>query len=200
MLNRILSMALSAVLGQVIEQRVRKGSIAAVKNYIQLVRLARMATLGLVGLSVAAAVLVAGILLVVVGIVGLLPIEPNTVAIILLSVGALLTLIAAIGFGFAFNEKRWLEVSKAYELMDVALGPWDGILPPNPLEILLQQDSPKPTVPAPSEARIESRLMPIEEPKASAAEIAELKAKSVVKKATERSIRVDYPQGDLAPV
>ena len=200
MFNRIMSMALSAVLGQVIEQRVRKGSIVAVKNYIQLVRIARMATLGLVGLSVAAAILVAGILLVVVGIVGLLPIEPNTVAIILLSIGGLLTLVAAAGFGFAFSEKRWLEVSKAYELMDVALGPWDGMLPPNPLEVLRQNDSAKQSVPAPSETRLESRLMPVEEPKAPAAEVAESKKKIVVKKETERSIRVNYPQGDLAPV
>ena len=199
MFNRILTMALSAVLGQVIEQRVRKGSIVAVKNYIQLVRVARMATLGLVGLSIAASVLVAGILLVVVGIVGLLPIEPNTVAIILLSVGAVLTLIAAIGFGFAFNEKRWLEISKAYELMDVALGPWDGMLPPNPLEILLnhQETQPKQAPALEKPAPLESRLMPIED---QATQVTEAKAKPVMKKETERSIRVDYSQAELAPV
>lgn len=136
MVNRIMNMALGAVIGQLLKQRIRNGSIQAVKGYIQLVKAVRTVAIALVAIGAAAAVIVAGVLLTVVGLVGLLPVDPNTVAIIILCIGLVMTLVAGIGvYGF-FNEKRWLEMSKAYELMDAALAPWDGILPPNPMDVV----------------------------------------------------------------
>ena len=136
MLDRLMNMALGAVIGQLLKQRIRNGSIQAVKGYIQLVKGVRMAAIALVAIGAAAAVIVAGIILTVVGLVGLLPVDPNTVAIIILCIGLVMTVGAGIGvYGF-FNEKRWLEMSKAYDLMDAALAPWDGILPPNPMDVL----------------------------------------------------------------
>jgi hypothetical protein len=136
MLNRIMNMALGAVIGQLLKQKIRNSSIQAVKSYIQLVKGARAIAMALVAIGAVAAVIVAGIMLTVVGLVGLLPVDPNTVAIIILCIGLVMTLAAGIAvYGF-FNEKRWLEMSKAYDLMDAALAPWDGILPPNPVDVV----------------------------------------------------------------
>lgn len=136
MMIRLLNMAFGAVLGQLLKQRIRSGSIQAVKGYIQLVKAMRTLVIGLVVAGGAAGVLIGGILLTVVGLVGLLPVDPNTVAIIVASIGGVLTLVAGIGFYTFFNEKRWLEMSKAYDLMDAALAPWDGVLPPNPMDVV----------------------------------------------------------------
>lgn len=136
MLNRLMNMALGAVIGQLLKQKVRNSSIQAVKAYIQLVKGARAVAMALVAIGAVAAVIVAGVILTVVGLVGLLPIEPNTVALIILCIGVVMTLTASFFVYGAFREKHWLEMSKAYDMMDVALAPWNGILPPNPMDVL----------------------------------------------------------------
>ena len=136
MINRLMNTAFGAIIHQLIKGKVRNGSIQAVKGYIQAVKFARLALMGLFGVGAAAAILVAGIFLMITGIIGLLPIDPNTVAMIILAMGGVLTLISVIGFFLVFSQKRWLEMSKSYELMDAALAPWDGMLPPNPVEVM----------------------------------------------------------------
>ena len=142
MLNRVVNMAFGAVLGKFVHDQMRKGSIKAVKQYIEIIRVSRMAAMALVGVAAVAAVLVAGIVLMIVGIIGLLPIEPNAVAWSVLGFGVLLTVIAGVGVGLAFSEKRWLEASKAYEMMDLALSPWEGLVPPNPTSVFRAQAKP----------------------------------------------------------
>lgn len=136
MLNRIISYAVEAVLTQVLQQRIRDGSILAVKGYITAIKGLRMAFLGLFGLGVASAVLVVGVALALVGAMALLPIGPTGFAISLLAIGLILSLLAGIGLGLLFSQRRWLEVSRSYELMDAVLQPWPGLLPPNPVDIL----------------------------------------------------------------
>lgn len=136
MIIRLLNMAFGAVLGHLLKQRIRSGSIQAVKGYIQLIKAARTLVIGLVVAGGAAGVLIGGVLLMVVGLVGLLPVDPNTVAIIILCIGGVITALSAFGFYAFFSEKRWLEMSKAYDLMDAALAPWDGVLPPNPVDVV----------------------------------------------------------------
>lgn len=136
MLNRLLNMAIDAFLTQVLEPRIREGSIKAVKGYITAVKGVRLGLLALFALGLAGAVLVSGIVLTVVGLVGLMPIDVNAMAVSILVIGVLLSLIAGIGIAMVFNQRRWLEMSKSYELMDAVLSPWPGMLPPNPIDVM----------------------------------------------------------------
>jgi hypothetical protein len=136
MVNRFMNMAFGAIVGQMLKHKIREGSIKAVKGYIEVVKYARLGVLGLFGLGAVAALLISGIVLMVIGVVGLLPIEATTAAIVLLVVGALLTLLVGVGLYMAFQQSRWLEVSRSYELMDTVLAPWPGVLPPNPMEVV----------------------------------------------------------------
>lgn len=139
MLNRYLNMAFGAVIGHFLKDKIRRGSIKAVKAYIQIVSFLRLGLLGIFGLGVAAAVLVSGIVLVVVGIIGLLPIEATSAAVSILVIGLLFSIGAGIGLIMLFSQKRWLEMSKSYELMDSVLAPWPGHLPPNPIAVVKGQ-------------------------------------------------------------
>ncbi len=136
MLERFMNTAFGALIGQMVKERIRRGSIQAVKGYIQGVNVARYALMGLFGIGAVSAILVTGLLLVIIGIVGLLPIEATSMAITLLVIGLVLALVSGIGLIIAFNQKRWLEMSKSYELMDAVLAPWPGVLPPNPMEVV----------------------------------------------------------------
>ena len=132
--NRMMNMAFGAVIRHFLQQKIRGGSIRAVKAYIQGVKYARLAVMGLFGIGAVSAVLVAGIVLTIVGIVGLLPIETTTMAWTILIIGLILTAVTGIGLAMGFKQKRWLELSRSHELMDTVLKPWPGVLPPNPLD------------------------------------------------------------------
>lgn len=135
-MNRLFNLAFGAVIQHVVKQKVREGSIKAVKAYISAVKGARLALMGLTALGVTASILVSGIVLMIIGLVGLFTLNANSFAITMLVIGAVLTLLVAIGFALMFSQKRWLELSKSYELMDAVLAPWPGVLPPNPLNVV----------------------------------------------------------------
>lgn len=136
MINRFMNMAFGAFIRHFLQQKVRKGSIQAVKYYITAVKFVRFGIMGLFGLGVAASILVSGIVLMIVGIVGLLPIEAQSVAITVLVIGLVLALLSAFAMLILFSQRRWLEMSKSYEMMDAALAPWKGMMPPNPVDVL----------------------------------------------------------------
>lgn len=136
MINAFVEMTADIFVGRFLKNKVRRGSIRAVKGYIQGVRFLRLGIMGLFGLGAFASVLVAGIILVVLGIVGLLPISSLAMAITVLVIGVVLACGSGLGSYFLFSQKRWLEASRSYELIDAALAPWPGMMPPNPLDIL----------------------------------------------------------------
>ena len=90
--------------------------------------------MGLSALSMLSAVFVSGIILLVLGLIALIPLAAANFQIVLLSVGALLTILSGTAVFLGFSEKRWLELSKSYEMMDAVLGPWEGLTPPNPFK------------------------------------------------------------------
>lgn len=115
--------------------RIKRGSITAVKGYVTGVKFARLAAMGLFGLGVCTALFVVGLFLAVFGFLGLMPITPEAVAWSALIVGVLLFTVSGIGALVAFRQRRWLEISKSYELMDAVISPWSSAMPPNPKSI-----------------------------------------------------------------
>ena len=135
-MNRILTLALMNIYSRFFKDKVRRGSIRAVKTYVQTVGAVRLGLLGLFVLATAAALLVSGILLAIFGLMALAPIEPMAFAITILIIGILLAAISAVTLVMVFSQKRWLEVSKSYELMEAALAPWPDAVPPNPMDVV----------------------------------------------------------------
>lgn len=135
-MKRLFNLVFSAIIGHLIKQKIREGSIKIVRAYVAVVKNIRLAALGVFALSAAAAVLVSGLVLVIVGLVSFLPMDASRMPWVILSIGAVLALVSGIGLALVFSQKRWLQMSKSYELMEVVLGPWPGMLPPNPAEIL----------------------------------------------------------------
>lgn len=117
--------------------RIRKGSINAVKGYLTSVDVARKIAISAFGIGAVAGVMVTGVVLMLIAIVGLLPLDPHAVLIGILVAGALMTTASAVIAYRGFNEKRWLKMSKSYELMEAALGEWDNsLVPPNPRDVM----------------------------------------------------------------
>ncbi len=123
-----------AVYTRFFEAKIRRGSLQAVRGYLRAVEFARLGLMGLVALGATAALFVSGVILLVMGLLALAPLEPTTFAVLTSGIGILLMLAAGIAMAIVFSQKRWLEMSKSYELMEVALGPWPGAVPPNPLK------------------------------------------------------------------
>jgi hypothetical protein len=182
MVNRLMNMMFGAFIGRFLKDRIRRGSIQAVKGYLHAVRALRMGLMGLFGIGVVSAVLVSGIVLVIVGIIGLLPITTTAMSASILIIGLVLSVATSIGLIMAFNQKRWLKMSKSYELMDAVLTPWSGVLPPNPAEVIKREaaDTPPPV------------------PHAAAATTSKSTFKSTPKRADQESFREDYPSSHLA--
>lgn len=116
--------------------RIKKGSIQAVKGYVTAVKFGRYALMGLFGLGAFSAILVVGLFMAIVGAIGLLPVEPETVALTTLIIGLVLFIGAGIGALMMFSQRRWLKMSKSYEMMDAVLSPWPSMIPPNPKDVV----------------------------------------------------------------
>ncbi|MES2964683.1 MAG: phage holin family protein [Bdellovibrionota bacterium] len=116
--------------------RIKKGSIQAVKGYVTAVKFGRYAVMGLFGLGAFAALFVVGLFMAIIGAIGLLPVEAETVALTTLIIGLVLFVGAGIGALLLFNQRRWLTMSKSYEMMDAVLSPWPSMMPPNPKDVM----------------------------------------------------------------
>lgn len=136
MLNRLMRALLFDVYQKYFFRKVRRGSIQAVKGYIQAVRFLRLGLMGILVLACLSALMVTGLLLAIIGTLGLFPISDQARAISILLIGVLLVIIPGIVFLMMFTERRWLEASKSYELMDAVLAPWPDTVPPNPLDVI----------------------------------------------------------------
>lgn len=137
MMSKLIDHFVKQVVVPYLEPRMRTGSIKAAKAYIQAVRLAR--TLVLRGFLIGAlsAILITGMLMLVFGILALLPLQPIVMPIVAIVLGALFASTTGLAFYVFFKEKNWLEVSKAYEVMEAVTAPWENeVVPPNPLAVL----------------------------------------------------------------
>ena len=136
----LIEQILNDVVTPFLEPRIKKSSLKAVKGYVQGVQAARTIAIASFHMSVVAAALVGGVLMMVIAIVGLLPVDPRASLIGMLVVGAILvfgSLLMAYG---GFKESVWLENSKAHELMEAAMKPWETPYSvPDPRKILMPQ-------------------------------------------------------------
>jgi hypothetical protein len=135
----LVNLIMHTTVGEILKRRIRRGSIHAVRAYIQLVGTTRMILLTVVGFAVAVALMVTGLFMSLVGLLELLQISPQVVAITQLSLGLVLAGGVGIYLFVMFKEKRWLEQSQSYAMMDAVLQPWPGILPPSLNEFLKTQ-------------------------------------------------------------
>lgn len=136
MFGRLLRTLFMNIYVRFFESRVRRGSLQAVRGYIKAVEYVRFGLMGLVALGATAALFVAGIILLVMGLLSLAPLEATTLAVLTSGIGIVLMLIAGVVMAMVFSQKRWLEMSKSYDLLDVALSPWPNAIPPNPLNVI----------------------------------------------------------------
>lgn len=126
--------------------RIRRGSIKAVKGYLASVEVARKIAITAFGIGAVAGIMVTGVILMLIAIVGLLPLDPQAVLIGVLVVGTLMTAGSAFVAYRGFAERRWLKMSKSYELIEAALGEWDNsLVPPNPRDVMKRGQTAAPT-------------------------------------------------------
>ncbi len=118
-----------------LQKKIRRGVLKAAHAYIEAVRIARLAVLGIFGIGVFAALLVSGFFTAVFGVLALMPLEARTVAKIAVGAGLVLSIGSGVALIIIFSQKRWLKASRAYEVMEAATSPWLGSLPPKPREI-----------------------------------------------------------------
>lgn len=136
MFSRVLGFIFKNLYMRFFQAKVRRGSLKAVRGYVKSVEMVRLGLIGLVALGAAAAIFIVGIVLAVTGFMALAPVDPRAMALTALIVGVLLAAIAGVIMVLVFNQKRWLRLSRAYDLMEAALAPWPGSVPPNPLHII----------------------------------------------------------------
>lgn len=123
--DRFLDILLKSIFGNFIGQKMRRISIRAALAYLQAVKTMRFVALGMFGLGVLAAVLIAGGVLMLIGLIGLLPLTPTGMAAVTLGIGLLLAAGAGVIALNIFSQIRWLEHSKSNEVIDYVLAPWE---------------------------------------------------------------------------
>lgn len=136
MFSRLLKALFMQIYTRFFETKVRRGSLQAVRGYIKAVEYVRLGLIGLVALGATAALLVSGVILLLMGLLALAPLEPTTLAVLTSGIGIVFILIAGIMMAIVFSQKRWLEMSRSYDLLDIALSPWPNAVPPNPLKVI----------------------------------------------------------------
>jgi len=136
MFSRLLRTLFMQIYSRFFQAKVRRGSLQAVRGYIKAVEYVRLGLMGLAALGATAALLVSGVILLLMGLLALVPMEPTTFAVLTSGIGIVFILIAGIMMAIVFSQKRWLEMSRSYDLLDVALSPWPNAVPPNPLKVI----------------------------------------------------------------
>jgi hypothetical protein len=165
MINRFVNLAMGQMIRSAVSHKIREGSIKAVRTYILAVKTARMVTMGAFALGVVASLLVTGLVLVIVGLIGLAP-APENLPVVFIATGIVLAILAGIVMWAVFSESRWLKLSRTNELMDLALNPWPGMLPPNPLKAMQNEQVAPPSPGAQTKPSISESKAHVSEPKA----------------------------------
>lgn len=136
MMSKFFAHFINQVLVPYLEPRMRTGSIKAAKAYLEAVRLARSLVLRGFILGSLSSILIAGLLMLVFGVLALLPLYPQVVPIVAIVLGALFAGTTGIGFSIFFREKNWMKVTKAYDVMEAVTAPWENeVVPPNPFAV-----------------------------------------------------------------
>lgn len=150
MMNSVLNFAVGLALKRTVREQVRLSGIKAVRAYINAVGKVRIGAMAFVGLVAAISLVVAGLVLTVGALIAMIPMSESALRITSLAIGALLLVVGGAAFAMAFNQRRWLEVSRSYELMDAVIEPVPSALsvPKNLVRAIKRE----PTVHAPRES------------------------------------------------
>ncbi len=106
---------------RMVKQKVSEIKLQSLKRYVRVVQMARMSTIGLIGLMIAAAILALGFTILVTTLIFLLPLTLEQRLWSLLTYGALVSLIGMVSVASLLSEQRWLRQSGLTELLDEAL-------------------------------------------------------------------------------
>ncbi len=123
MVNHIMNVAVGTFVGRALREKVRITGLKAVRAYIDGVGKVRTGVMLMAVLTLVIALVVAGVVLVVSAILAMLPISPAALSWIALISGCVLMLFGGLTLAYLFNQKRWLEQSRAYELIDAFTDP-----------------------------------------------------------------------------
>lgn len=150
MLNSVLNFAVGLALKRTVREQVRLNGIKAVRAYVSAVGKIRVGAMALVGLIAAISLFIAGLVLTVGALVAMIPMSESALRMTTLVIGALLVTAGGVGLVMAFSQRRWLHVSRAYELMEAVVEPVPSALsvPKNLVRALKRE----PTVHAPRES------------------------------------------------
>ena len=139
---------MKSVLGHIFENviepylapQIKRGSLQAVKGYVSSIKILREIALTSFRLGIVAGVLVTGLVLIVIGTLGLLPITQEAMLISVIGIGFVMTSVASyIAFEGA-KERNWIKWSKANQLISAAIGDWDNpLIPPDPRVVMSKQ-------------------------------------------------------------
>lgn len=122
MSERILHMALTFVFKRIMRHELRHRGIRAVRAYVQAIAKVRAGTMAIVGVIACVALSVVGFTLFLGAILWMLPVTAVAMAWIVLLIGLIFTAPGVAVLYYLFSQRRWLEVSRTYELMDVTIG------------------------------------------------------------------------------
>ncbi|MCM2281140.1 MAG: hypothetical protein NDI61_04765 [Bdellovibrionaceae bacterium] len=149
MLNFVLNLAVGLALKRSVRERVRLNGIKAVRGYVAAVGKARLGAMAVVGLIAGVALCVAGFVLAVGALIAMIPMSESALRMTALVIGFILLLSGLIAFAIAFSQRRWLTMSRSYELMEAVMEPVPSTLsvPKN----LIRAVKREPTVHAPRE-------------------------------------------------
>lgn len=108
---------------RIFAEEIRLGGLKAVRAYIKAVSFARLGAMGFVGAIAAVSLIMTGFVLLIGGLLAVLGVSGAALAWVALIVGLVLTGAGVAGAILGFSEKRWLELSRSYELMDAVIEP-----------------------------------------------------------------------------
>ena len=123
MMTKLLNLAVGFLLRRVVREEVRVQSLKAVRAYVATIANVRLGVMAMAALIGIIAMLVAGVILVVGSLLALFDVSEEALAWIQLAAGLLFTSFGVVTLAILFNQKRWLQLSKSYDLMDAVIEP-----------------------------------------------------------------------------
>jgi len=123
MFDRLIRFFIQFSAHELVREEARLQGLRAVRQYISAIAKLRLGLMALFGLIALIALTVGGVLMITVGVISLLPVEPRTQSWSAIVIGAVLLLVGIFVYRYLFLQRRWLEMSRSYELMDVVIHP-----------------------------------------------------------------------------
>ena len=122
-MKRYMQYAISLVAKPILAEHARLNGLKAVRLYIATIGKVRIGAMAAVGGIAALSLLVCGFVLFIGGLLAVLGVSGQALAWTALIIGAILTIAAIAGYFIGFSERRWLEASRSYELMNALVDP-----------------------------------------------------------------------------